>query len=83
MVRHIESYTIKMQHVTSNGWNHLLEQTCYRCTSCGAKWEPTYYGQDSRWWDGSWEHKCPKDPVVPPVQQEEPKVKSFFDDFDF
>lgn len=75
----IESYQKKMQHVTSNGWNHLLEQTCYKCSDCGAVWEPDYYGQDCRWWNGSWNHKCPK-PVVPPPP---PPVVEEYDPYDF
>ncbi len=79
----IESYTKKMQHVTSNGYNHLLEQTCYRCTDCGEVWEPCYYGQDGRIWDGSWKHnlRCPKKPLPPTPAPQEKAVE--FDPYDF
>lgn len=75
----IESYDKVMTHITSNGWPHQLRQTCYKCSECGQVWEPTFYGEDGRWWNGSWNHKCPKKPVAPPV----PPVVEEYDQYDF
>lgn len=74
MAQNIESYQVDMVYTSSNGWKHPVQATCYKCKWCGAKWEPDYYGQDSRWWCGAWDHKCPKapkPPVVPAAQVEQ------------